>query len=96
MGDAQPHEGQSGGILLARIGEQVWLIEGEAHLSAMLTTTDGFPTPVHCITPASVDALGALLPEGTELGDLWAIHPAIAARLESDGHLVIATMPDEA
>jgi len=97
MRDDQPDDGQGGGdgIVLARIGDACWLLEGEAHLDAMLTTTDGYPTPVRCIPLASMEALGALLPEGIETGALWAIHPAIVARLERDGQIVVTQLPDE-
>lgn len=97
MRDDHPHDGNGGdgGILLARIGDACWLIDGEAHLDAMLTTTDGYPTPVRCLTLPSMDALDALLPEGLETGALWAIHPAIVARLERDGQLVVSALPEE-
>ena len=69
MRDDQPDDGQGGGdgIVLARIGDAFWLLEGEAHLDAMLTTTDGYPTPVRCIPLASMEALGALLPDYASL-----------------------------
>jgi len=97
MRDYKPDDGQGGGdgIVLARIGDACWLLEGEAHLDAMLTTTDGYPTPVRCIPLASMEALGALLPDGIETGALWAIHPAIVARLERDGQIVVTPLPDE-
>lgn len=97
MRDDLPHDGPGGesGILLARIGNACWLIEGEAHLDALLTSTDGYPTPVRCLSLSSMDALDALLPEGLETGALWAIHPAIVARLERDGQLKVTTLPEE-
>ena len=68
MHDESQSAEHTDGILLARVNGTYWLIEGEAHLNALLMTTDGFPTPVRCMPLASMDALGALEIDITEAG----------------------------
>ena len=94
--DIETPRAEDSGILLADLHGSILLIEGEAHLDAMLTTKDGFPTPVRYIRIDSTAALDALLPDDVEIDSLWAIHPEIVARLEADGQLAMTALPDEA
>ena len=81
-------------ILLVRINESYWLLQGEAHLNALLAKSAPYPTPVRCLSFDSVielrmalirlaEAAGETI-EPPALADLWGIHPAIVERLKRD------------
>lgn len=82
------HDGGDEGILLVEVGQSFWLLDGEMHLSAMATDEKPYPKPVRCLSLPSMTALGDLLPEGVSPAQLWAVHPAIIARLNQNGELV--------
>lgn len=76
-------------IVLVATGDSFWLLEGETHLSAMLSAEAPYPTPVLCRTYESVLELQMDMVEGILVGNLWAIHPAIVERLHKLEHIVI-------
>ncbi|MCD2184681.1 hypothetical protein [Rhizobium sp. GN54] len=76
------------GILLVEVEQSFWLLDGDAHLSAMLSNEKPYPKPVRCLGLPSMSALGELLPEGVTPGELWAVHPDIVARLKQNDELV--------
>ncbi|TZG32227.1 MULTISPECIES: hypothetical protein [Agrobacterium] len=76
------------GILLVEVEQSFMLLDGEAHLSAMMSNEKPYPKPVRCLSLSSMAALEDLLPEGISPGALWSIHPAIVARLKENDELV--------
>lgn len=90
MRDLDPHtpEPPREDILLAEVNGGFWLLEGEAHLDAMLANVPGYPTPVGCLRfESDFDLRLFLSARGLAPGALWGIHPAIVARLRRKDEL---------
>ena len=76
-------------VVIAGVDGQFWLLQGEAHLSALFTRSGGYPTPVLCAHFDSVMDLSDLLAsEKVELDDLWSINADIINRLSRDNEVV--------
>lgn len=82
-----PRPEDDGKMVIVATEEQYWLLEGEEHISSMLAGRDEHPTPVICLTFASVFELQTFLPEGVALQALWAINPLIIERMRASGEL---------
>lgn len=81
-------------IVIGAAANKYWLMQGEAHLSAMLAGTDPYPTPVLCVTFQTVEDFEALLnTENVTLESLWNINDAVIARLRRDDEIVDITPP---
>lgn len=80
-------------IVLVTVGEEAWLVKGEAHLDVLLAGTTGYPLPVGCIRFATRPALQRELGPDVTVADLWLINPAIIERLRTDQHLLEITAP---
>ncbi len=76
-------------VVLVSFEENYWLLEGETYISAVLSAEEYYPTPVICRTYADMFDLQFSLPEGTLVGNLWAINPLIIERLHKLEHIVI-------
>jgi len=83
-------------ILLARVGEGHWLIEGEEFLMAMLTGQRPYPTPVRLMIFTDMIELKLSFPEIDNLNGMWGINPDIIARLERDSHILEVPAPGRA
>lgn len=76
-------------VVLVGIGESYWLLEGEPYLSAVLSAEEYYPTPIICRSYKDMYELQMDMPEGTLVGNLWAVNPLIIARLHKQKHIVI-------
>ncbi|MEC9431550.1 MAG: hypothetical protein VYD87_01470 [Pseudomonadota bacterium] len=89
-GGPGPGHGPENVIVLARVpGGGCWMLEGEAHLDALLSNSAPYPLPVRCIDFASEAALSRALAGGPPLSGLWRIHPAILRRLVRADQLAV-------
>lgn len=79
--DHVPEDGAPARILLARIRDAWWLIEGEDHLGDMLADRPGFPTPVLFVRFEGEPELRRFLDGAPGPAGLWGINPAVIARL---------------
>ncbi|MDT8343070.1 MAG: hypothetical protein RQ752_01445 [Thermohalobaculum sp.] len=77
-----------GGIVIVQVRSNYWLLEGEEHLSAMLSGLQPYPTPVRCLKFETEIAFKLFLPDCVPLGQLWGINPLIVERLRQQEHLV--------
>jgi hypothetical protein len=81
-------------IVLANVGDAYWLLEGERHLTALLTQDAPYPTPV-CTArfPDNVTLDAFLQGQDTQLSSLWSVHPNIINRLKHDEELTVLNPP---
>ena len=75
-------------IVIAQVNQSYWLLQGERHLSAMLSGLKPFPKPVRCVQFETLPELNVYLPEGLPLSDLWGINPLIIDRLRRENNLL--------
>jgi hypothetical protein len=80
------------GILLGEVDQSYWLLDGEAHLNAMMSNQDPYPRPVRCLRLQSVAELNDLMPDGVGVSALWAIHPAVIERLKQNDELTVVDL----
>ena len=90
-----PDGGDGDRIVLARVDEAYWMLEGERYLNAMLSGREAVPKPVRCLQFRTVFDLGLFLPVGQDLASLWGINPAIVDRLRRNDELVVVEMPED-
>lgn len=81
-------------MVLAQINQAYWLIKGERHLSAMLSGSAPYPTPVLRIEFDSAGDLNRFLGGDLNPASLWGVNPAIVDRLRRDDELVAVSSPD--
>lgn len=88
-----PNGGDGDRIVLVAIKQSYWLLEGEPYLNAMLSDSEPFPKPVHCVQFDSEFDLNLFLPDGQSVMNLWGINPAIVERLKRKNELVVIDPP---
>ncbi|MDO6590549.1 hypothetical protein DS901_18320 [Loktanella sp. D2R18] len=82
------------GIILVQAEDAYWLLDGESHMSALLSGKAHYPTPVRMVAFDDLMALHAFLTtKNHQLASLWAVHPGIVDRLREDDELVTLTAP---
>lgn len=87
--DHNPPEEPADFILLAQVGRAWWLLEGEAHLNALLSNLAPYPKPVRCLRFETELDLRMAMPEGLSPTALWSIHPGIVDRLIRNDELLM-------
>lgn len=95
--DQPPPGGEPGGgpgeepediIVVVQVRNNFWLLEGEEHLSAMLSGQTPYPTPVRCLQFETEIDFKLYLPDCVPLGQLWGINPLIIERLRRENELL--------
>lgn len=79
-------------ILLVEVNQSFWLLDGEAHLDALVSNMAAYPKPVRCLRLQTVAELNDLLPDGVGMSALWAVHPAVAGRLKQNDELTLVEL----
>ncbi|WP_118136832.1 hypothetical protein [Oceanicella sp. SM1341] len=94
LDDTHP-EPPAPGIILAEVGQSYWLLEGEEHLSALLSNQAPYPRPVRCLRFDSDFAFRLFQSRAEGPASLWGINPAIIDRLKRHDELEMVPFTPE-
>lgn len=75
-------------VTIMHFNGRYFLIRGEEFLNQLLAGSEGYPTPVACVTATSHKVADGAVASGVQIADLWMINPWVMERLREDGHLV--------
>ncbi len=75
-------------VFLGISRKSYYLLEGDDHLNELLLSDGTFPRPILCLHFETILDVRIKLGESVSVGQLWAIHPEIVARLRNDEDLI--------